>query len=471
MDVAVLDDATASPTDERAARGRSVRAQRPRRASAGWTPHGDRPDPIALLEAQGHTRVTELLPIRYGRMSESAFAFYRGAAAIMASDLAPRPTSGLSVQLCGDAHLSNFGAFAAPDRQLVFDINDFDETHPGPFEWDLERLGASFEIAGRSLGLGAADRTRAVLQVGESYRTAIRDFAQRTELDIWYARLDLEGVLSLASGTARKADLDLARRNARRANRKDRYRALGRLTERVDGELRFRSDPPLLVPGEQLFPEVEPAELARRIELVIAEYRSSLPHKYRHLLERYRYVHIARKVVGVGSVGTRAWVVLLIGRDDEDPLFLQVKQAQPSVLEPYTAACRYDSHGERVVAGQSMLQTASDIFLGWATVTGPDGVDRDYYVRQLWDWKTSADITTMSAKRLAAYARICGWTLAHAHARTGDPIAIAAYLGKGDVFERSLTRFAGAYADQNERDFDALRTAIESGRLAARSGI
>jgi uncharacterized protein (DUF2252 family) len=404
-------------------------------------------------------------------MSESAFAFFRGAAAIMASDLGTLPTSGLETQLSGDAHLANFGGFAAPNRELVFDLNDFDETHPGPFEWDVQRLAASFEIAGRSLDFSTSKRAACSVAAVTAYRSAMREFAQMSELDIWHSRLNLERVLEIAAAAAKRGGAKQARENASRARRKDRYRALARLTERVGGERRFRSDPPLLVPGHKLFPELASDEIAQRIRTVLDAYRTTLPHKYRRVLERYEYVDIARKVVGVGSVGTRAWVVLLVGRDDDDVLFLQVKEARASVLEPYTAPSGFASHGERVVAGQSAMQAASDIFLGWATVNGPDGVTRDYHLRQLWDWKVSAAIETMTADQLAGYARVCGWTLAHAHARTGDAIAIASYLGKSDVFDRSLREFAGSYADQNQRDFEALHDAIAAGWIRAEFGI
>lgn len=455
-----------------ATHGKAARSQRPRSSFGEWVPRPDRADPVEILELQARTRVPELVPIRYGRMIASPFTFFRGAAAIMAADIGVGPSTGLRVQLCGDAHLSNFGGFAAPDRRLVFGMNDFDETHPGPFEWDLQRLAASFEIAGRDLGLNDKQRTATVQRVVKTYGRTMRDFASSTPLDVWYSRLDLDGLVAMIGPEVGQKVIKTLRRRADKAQRKDRYRALDRLTERAgDGGLRFVSDPPLLVPAEELFDESGATELHDTVQRVLLDYRDTLDFKNRHLLDQYSFVHLARKVVGVGSVGTRAWVVLLVGRDLGDPLFLQVKQAEPSVLEPYAEPSAFASNGERVVAGQSLVQAASDIFLGWNVVTGPDGVTRDYYLRQLWDWKASADIGAMSPTVLDAYALICGWTLARSHARTGDRVALAAYLGKSDSLAVALSEFATAYADQNERDHAALVDAIAAGRVQAQTDI
>ena len=458
-------------TETAAEHGKAARSWRPRSSFAEWTPSPDRADPVETLELQARTRVPELVPIRYGRMIASPFTFFRGAAAIMAGDIGVGTSTGLQVQLCGDAHLSNFGGFAAPDRRLVFGINDFDETHPGPFEWDLQRLAASFEIAGRNLGLTESQRSASVRRVVRTYGQAMREFASMTSLDVWYSRLDVDGLIGMVGPDVGQKVVKSMRRNVEKAQRKDRFRALDRLTIRDGDGIRFVSDPPLLVPADELFDEHDASELRDTVQQVLFDYRSTLEFKNRHLLDQYEFVQLARKVVGVGSVGARAWVALLVGRDLGDPLFLQVKQAEASVLEPYAEPSVFASNGERVVAGQSLMQAASDIFLGWNVVTGPDGVTRHYYLRQLWDWKASADIESMSPDGLDAYARICGWTLARSHARTGDRQAIAGYIGGGDTLARALTEFAVAYADQNERDHAALVAAIASGRIEARTGI
>ena len=436
-----------------------------RSSHAGWEPSPDREDPVAILERQARSRVQELLPIRYGRMSASAFAFYRGAAAVMAADLAQTPVSGLQVQVCGDAHLSNFGAFAAPDRRLVFDLNDFDESLPGPWEWDVKRLAASFAIAGRENGLGRKQRLETLLTVTGTYRESMREFASQRNLEVWYARLDLEKAMGEVEGEDPKA-LKRARKGIAKALSKDSLRALEKLTEEVDGELRFRSEPPLLVPAEELLPAGESRDLREIILNVLDVYRETLPGDRQHLLEGYEFQRIARKVVGVGSVGTRAWVILLTGGDDRDPLFLQAKEAGASVLEPYAGASRFRNHGRRVVEGQRLMQAAGDIFLGWCRAEGIEG-QRDFYVRQLWDWKRSAEIERLTPRGFELYARICGWTLARAHARSGDRVALAAYLGGGDSFEEAIAKFAESYADQNERDHEALVAAIDSGRVEA----
>ncbi len=457
--------------EERAARGKAARAEVPRRSHGEWEPSPHRPDPVVLLEEQAQTRVPELVPIRYGRMLVSPFTFYRGAAALMASDLAGSPRSGLHVQLCGDAHLSNFGSFAAPDRRLIFSINDFDETLPGPFEWDVKRLVASFAVAGRDRGFNPKVRARINAAVGHSYRESIRKFASMRNMDLWYARIDVDELRRRFEAGATRAQVKRLDKNEAHARSKDSLKAFGKLTRVVDGEPRIASDAPLIVPLDEL---VEPGQAQAAHEALrglIRVYRRTLSGDRRRLLERFRYVDAARKVVGVGSVGTRAWIVLLLGRDDEDPLFLQAKEAQPSVLEPYLGKSRFTSHGQRVVEGQRLVQAASDILLGWLTAVGVDGVKRDFYVRQLWDAKGSALVELMEPSMMEIYARICGWTLAKAHARSGDAVAIASYVGTSSVFDRALADFAESYADQNERDYDALAQAVESGRVAAQTGV
>jgi uncharacterized protein (DUF2252 family) len=451
---------------ERAASGRAARSQVRRSSHAEWEPPEGRADPVAVLERQARSRVPELLPIRYGRMAASPFAFFRGAAAVMAADLATTPVSGLRVQACGDAHLSNFGAFAAPDRRLVFDLNDFDETLPGPWEWDVKRLAASFAIAGRENGFKRGERAVAVLTAARAYREAMRAFASQRNLEVWYARLDVEAVMGEIEAEDPKT-VKQVRRSVEKAQSKDSLRALEKLTHVVDGELRIRSEPLLLVPVEELIGEGESRDPGETLTDVLAAYRESLPADRQHLLDGYLVRHIAHKVVGVGSVGTRAWVVLLTGADDSDPLFLQAKEAEASVLEPYAGASRYANHGQRVVEGQRLMQAAGDIFLGWCPANGLDGRDRDFYVRQLWDWKRSAEVERLTPRGLEIYGRMCGWTLARAHARSGDRIALAAYLGAGDAFDRAIAEFSERYADQSERDHAALVAAIDSGRIEA----
>jgi uncharacterized protein (DUF2252 family) len=450
---------------ERAAAGKAARSRAPRSSHGEWAPAADREDPVAIIEAQGESRVQELLPIRYGRMSVSPFTFYRGAAAIMAADLAVTPTSGLRVQTCGDAHLSNFGVFAAPDRRLVFDLNDFDESLPGPWEWDLKRLAASFEIAGRENGYKRKQRDAVLATLGRQYRAAVRGFAGMRNLEVWYARLDEDAIREQLRNAGHKQLVEKAEKGAAKARAKDSLRALGKLTERVDGELRIVSRPPLVVPIEELLPEDEKIDVEGMLKGILEDYGETLKGDRRRLLENYTFRHVAHKVVGVGSVGTRAWIVLLTGRDDEDPLFLQAKEAQASVLEPYAGASEFDNHGRRVVEGQWLMQAASDIFLGWCPVLGIDGRHRDFYVRQLWDGKGSTEVEGMPPAGLEIYARLCAWTLARAHARSGDAVAIGAYLGGGETFDEGLAEFSRLYADQNERDYDAVREAIDSGRL------
>jgi len=454
---------------ERIDRGRAVRSAVPRSSHAEWEAPSDRPDPVALLHEQAETRVPELIPIRYGRMLVSPFAFYRGAAAIMASDLSRLPRTTLDVQLCGDAHLSNFGSYAAPDRRLVFDINDFDETLPGPFEWDLKRLAASFAVAGRSRGFDRGERERINRAVVDAYREWITSFAAMRTFDVWYSRVDIDALAGmgaeLGAGVMKRFERNLAK-----ARSKDSLAALGKLTRIVDGEPRFVSEPPLIVPVEELFGATSD-QVVESVRKVIRSYRRTLQGDRRYLLERFRFVDLARKVVGVGSVGTRAWIALFVGRDNEDPLILQVKEAQASVLEPFLAPSRFANHGQRVVEGQRLMQAASDTMLGWIRADGYDGIKRDFYVRQLWDAKGSAVVDAMNARTMAFYAGLCGRMLARAHARSGDAVAISSYAGSGNTFDRAIAAFAEAYADQNERDYEALKAAAESGRVEVQPGV
>jgi len=459
---------------ERAARGKAARAEVPRASHGDWEPPPHRPDPVALLLEQAETRVPELVPIRHGRMLVSAFTFYRGAAYLMASDLAGGPRTGLHTQLCGDAHLSNFGTYAAPDRRLVFSLNDFDETLPGPFEWDVKRLVASFEVAGRDRGFDEQTRERINTEVSRSYREDLRSFAAMRNLDIWYSRIHIEEVLEQmqreASLKGQKAAQERAEANLAKARTKDSMKAFKKLTEVVDGHVRIKGDPPLIVPIEDIAGD-QVDTLDEFLHGVIRNYRRTLAGDRRKLLERFRYVHAARKVVGVGSVGTRAFICLMVGRDEEDPLFLQFKEAQQSVLEPFLGKSEFGNSGQRVVEGQRLMQAASDIMLGWIRTKGLDGVERDFYVRQLWDSKGSALVDTMPPETMLKYANLCGSELARGHARSGDPVAIAAYLGSSDAFDRAMATFAEAYADQNERDYDALKKAVDSGRFQAETGL
>ena len=459
---------------ERTARGKATRAEVPRASHGDWEPAAHRPDPVELLEEQAKSRVPELVPIRYGRMLVSPFTFYRGAAYLMASDLASGPRTALHTQLCGDAHLSNFGGYAAPDRKLVFSLNDFDETLPGPFEWDVKRLVASFAVAGRDRGFDAKQREAINLEVGRSYRESIQRFSSMGNLALWYARIEVdelvERIKQEASGKDSKAAQKRLEANVAKGRAKDSTKAFGKLTSVIDGELRITGDPPLIVPIEDVAGD-QVDSVHDFLHGVIRSYRRTLAGDRRRLLERYRYVHAARKVVGVGSVGTRAWICLLLGRADDDPLFLQFKEAQRSVLEPFLGRSEFANSGQRVVEGQRLTQAASDIMLGWIKVDGVDGIKRDFYVRQLWDAKMSAAVDFMQPRGLGIYARICGTELARAHARAGDGVAIAGYLGNGDTFDRAMARFAESYADQNEKDYAALKSAVEVGRVGAEFGL
>jgi uncharacterized protein (DUF2252 family) len=498
---------------DRKARGLEARDRTPLSSHAKWTPAADRPDPVALLQEQDKTRVPDLVPVRHGRMMVSPFTFYRGAAVVMAADLAPTPVAGLGVQLCGDAHLANFGLFASPERVLLFDVNDFDETLPGPFEYDVKRMAASFTVAGRNNGFSKADVEAATLASVRAYREAMAGFAQMGTMDIWYAHLDeaeLRGSMQSAeAGAARQAKAakkaEQADKRAKapkkaekraaeqakaakqqekaaktvekredktmaKAHTRDSLQALSKLGEKVNGSYRIVSQPPLVVPLRDLAATsgLSSAETEKAIRDQFRAYRDTLPDDRRHLLEHFEIIDAARKVVGVGSVGTRCYIVLLQGRDAQDPLFLQVKEAVASVLAPYAGKSRYRQHGERVVQGQLMMQAASDIYLGWAK-----GLDErhNYYWRQLRDMKGSEDIEAMIPLGLTAYARMCGWTLAHAHARSGDPVAIAAYLGETDAFDKAITGFSERYADQNERDHQEFVDAVKTGRLKAVQGV
>jgi uncharacterized protein (DUF2252 family) len=462
--------ARASPS-ERSALGRAARTEAPRSSHSQLVVADDR-DALGVLESQAASRVADLVPIRYGRMLASPLAFFRGAAAVMARDLAATPTAGLSVQLSGDAHLMNFGGFASPERDLVFDLNDFDETLPGPFEWDVKRLATSFEIAGRDRGFADRQRAQAVLAAVRCYREAMRRFAAMGELDLWYARLDAKEIDErLRDARDRKLEHAL-RRSEKRAYADDRMRALVKLTHQVRGEPRFVSEPPLIVPLAELDGREDGTSLTRLLRELFRGYRRTLPVERRTLLERFGYADLARKVVGIGSVGTRCWVMLLVGRNEQDPLFLQIKQAETSVLEPLLGRSPFATHGQRVVEGQRLMQAAGDIFLGWVQSDDElDGGGHDFYVRQLWDWKTSLQLETIRPHGLVAYASACGWMLARAHARSGDRIAIAAYLGGSERFDRAAAEFAAAYADLNERDHRRLTEAVSRGRVSALQGV
>jgi uncharacterized protein (DUF2252 family) len=464
------DDAL-GPFPERAQRGRAARESAPRSGHAVWEPAAGRPDPVTLLEQQAATRVPELVPIRHARMLASPFAFYRGSAAIMAADLAGTADSGLTVQLCGDAHLSNFGFYASPERAHVFDINDFDETLPGPWEWDVKRLAASFDVAGRHRGFSPERRRALSRTVARGYRERMRESAASPVMAAWYDRLDADEVFEwVRRQRAGKSHAENLAIGLAKSRLRDSVRAFSKLVDVVDAELRIKSQPPLVVPLSELGPiGRERMSDEEAVRALLREYRSTLLQQ-NHPVREFEFVDMARKVVGVGSVGTRAWVVLLRGRDNDDPLLLQAKQAEPSVLERYLPPSRYENHGERVVRGQRIMQAASDIFLGWQRVLGFDGVHRDFYLRQLTDWKGSVDVDGMRYSVARIYARLCGETLARAHARSGDRVAIAAYLGGGDVFDRAISAFAERYAEQNDVDFAAFREAVASGRLRADLG-
>jgi uncharacterized protein (DUF2252 family) len=455
---------------DRVARGKDARAAAPLESHAEFTPAASR-DPVGLLLGQAASRVPELVPVRHGRMLVSPFTFYRGAALPMAADLAGMPTSGLRVQLCGDAHLSNFGAFASPERRLVFDVNDFDETLPGPFEWDVKRLAASVAVAGRDNGYPAKARRKIALAAAEGYRTAMRGFAAQSLLGVWYAHLDIESALGEFRSQIKANRFKATQALLAKAHTRDSTQALAKLTVVADGQRRIISDPPMIVPVEEVFADVQADAIYEQIRGVLGKYRRTLQSDRRHLLEQFRLVQVARKVVGVGSVGTRAWILLMDAGDGIEPLFLQAKEAQPSVLAGYCGRSQHTNQGERVVAGQHLMQAQSDIFLGWTRSPGPDKVDRDFYVRQLKDWKFSAPIEQMVPAGMAVYAGLCGWTLARAHARSGDRVSLAAYLGGSNKFDQAIAGFAETYADQNERDYTALQNAVKEGKAEATTEI
>jgi uncharacterized protein (DUF2252 family) len=402
-------------------------------------------------------------------MLVSPFTFYRGAALPMASDLAATPVSGLAVQACGDAHLSNFGLFGSAERRLMFDVNDFDETLPGPWEWDVKRLAASLEVAGRDNQYPAKQRREIVMAAVSQYRQAMRSFAGMTNLEVWYAHADIDQLRAEYDSQLRARQRKMVDKGLAKARTRDSTEQLAKLTRMVDGRPRIISEPPLLVPVDELIPaDGDRATLEAELKGLIAEYQQTLETDRRYLLQQFEFCDMARKVVGVGSVGTRCWILLMLGRDDSDPLFLQVKEAETSVLSRFVGESEYSNQGQRVVAGQRLMQAASDIFLGWQHAqAGLDGKGRDFYVRQLRDWKFSLDIETMVPAGMRMYASLCGWTLARAHARSGDRIAIAAYLGGSDAFDQAITKFASAYADQNERDYQSLVDAVASGRVTA----
>ena len=458
---------------ERAERGRALRGRVPRGSHADFEPAADR-DPLELLRRQSATRVPDLVPIRYGRMLASPFAYFRGAALPMAADLAGTPITGLALQACGDAHVGNFGFFGSAERRLVFDINDFDETLPGPWEWDVKRMAASLEIAGRDNGFSRRQRAAIVLAGIRRYRLAMAEFARMSNLEVWYARADVETIRQrLADRLSARQRQSLARGVAR-AQTRDSTQALSQLTRIVDGRPRIVADPPLIVPLSSLLPgDVDRTGVETELTRIFEQYKRTLAGDRRYLLEQYSWEasDIARKVVGVGSVGTRCWILLMLGRDGADPLFLQIKEAVPSVLSEFAGRTRYDNQGQRVVEGQRLMQAASDIFLGWQRMSaGLDGKPHDFYVRQLRDWKFSLDTQAMIPSGMADYGEVCGWTLARAHARSGDRIAISAYLGTSDTFDRAIGEFASAYADRNERDIAALDEAAKSGRVLAQRG-
>ena len=455
---------------DRVARGKDARAVAPLESHAEFAPDGPR-DPVGLLAGQAKSRVPELVPVRHGRMLVSPFTFYRGAALPMAADLASTAASGLQVQLCGDAHLSNFGAFASPERRLVFDVNDFDETLPGPFEWDVKRLAASLAVAGRDNGFPAKARRKIAVAAAEGYRTAMRGFAEQPFLEVWYAHLDIEPALADFRSQVKAKRFKAAEKLLAKAHTRDSTQALGKLTTVVNGRRQIISDPPMIMPIEDVFADVQAGAIYAEIRTVLGKYRRTLQSDRRHLLEQFTLVQVARKVVGVGSVGTRAWILLMDAADGAEPLFLQAKEAQPSVLAEFCGRSQYTNQGERVVAGQHLMQAQSDIFLGWTRAAGPDKVNRDFYVRQLKDWKFSVPIELMLPEGMTVYARLCGWTLARAHARSGDRVALAAYLGGSDRFDQAIADFAETYADQNERDYAAFQAAAKEGKIEATTEI
>jgi uncharacterized protein (DUF2252 family) len=456
--------------EQRVARGKAARAAVPRSRQAELD-LSNRMDPLGLIQEQVEDRIPGLVPIRYGRMVESPLAFYRGSAVVMAADLSRTPSSGLTAQICGDLHLANFGMFATPERNHIFDVTDFDETLPGPWEWDLKRLAASFELAGRADGFSAANRQEVVIEVARSYRTAMLAFEKQRNLDVWYTRLDIDTALAEYEKRLSRKELKRKRAAVTKALARDSEQVFERWTRLASGDPHIVSEPPRVVPIDELLGPTERKRFENTIRNMFREYRASLPNYRRELLQQFRLVDFARKVVGVGSVGTRCWTALLLGVDKTDALFLQIKEAQSSVLERFLGPSRYLNHGQRVVAGQRMMQSSSDIFLGWGRGVVISGAPRDYYFRQLRDWKGSFVIKDMTPSSMTVYARICGWTLARAHARSGDRVAIAAYMGKAGAFDEALAKFAKSYADVTERDYGMLVRAVRAGRVKAQTGV
>jgi uncharacterized protein (DUF2252 family) len=452
---------------ERYAAGKALRAGVPRSSHAEWSPDPERPDPISLLEEANKMRLEQLVPIRFGRMSMSPFAFYRGTADIMAYDLAKTPVSGIIAQLCGDAHLSNFGAYASPERRQVFDVNDFDETLAGPWEWDVKRLAASVVLAARQNGYSAQESKQAVMRCTQRYRESMQQFALMNHLDVWYYHLDVEGILAMARGMAGRKELEKrVERASAQASKRTRIETFPKLTEVVDGQYRIKDEPPLIFHYDHLHPGKDDLD-TEEWKAMVRDYVMSLPEERRVIIFRYRSLDVAQKVVGVGSVGTRCAIVLALGGSEgDDPLFIQIKEAGASVLEQYLGTSPYPNHGQRVVVGQRLMQAASDIFLGWTTFNG-----RDYYARQLRDMKFSAEVEGMDLVLFTAYVELCAATLARAHARTSDPAQISGYLGNKDTFDQAIASFAGVYADQAERDHAALLAAIKEGRVQAQTGV
>ncbi|HEV2659036.1 MAG TPA: DUF2252 domain-containing protein [Ktedonobacteraceae bacterium] len=441
---------------ERFTAGKALRERVPRSSHGEWAPGPERPDPLSILEESNRTRLEHLVPIRYGRMALSPFAFLRGSAAVMASDLARTPISGIQAQICGDAHLSNFGIYASPERRQVFDVNDFDETLAGPWEWDVKRLAASVVVAARHNGYSTREIKQAVLKCMASYHTSMQRFATMHHLDVWYFHIQVENKVALECNKQRKFIDKLSAR----AHKRTRIETFPKLAGLVNGEYRIKEDPPLIVHSPDML-ESEAWTAA------LFDYLTSLSEERRMLLSRYNEVDIARKVVGVGSVGTRCTIALFLGgAEGDDPLFLQIKEASASVLEPYMGASPYANHGQRVVHGQRLMQAVSDTLLGWSVFDG-----RDFYVRQLRDMKGSAEVERMKPNIFTMYVELCAATLARAHARTSDPAQISGYMGNKDQFDRAIAAFAESYADQTERDHAALIAAIQEGRIQAQSGV
>jgi uncharacterized protein (DUF2252 family) len=459
----------------RAERGRQIRADVPRSSHADFDAGAGRPDPVQVLIEQSQSREPDLVPIRYGRMLASPFSYFRGAALPMVNDLITTPVTGIAVQACGDAHVGNFGMFGTAERRMFFDINDFDETTPGPWEWDVKRLAASLEISARECGIKARERRSMVRGAVRRYRLAMAMFAGQPNLSVWYAHLDIDDLRRRFSQRMTSTQRSNVAKSISKARTKDSMQALDKLTRVVNGKPQIVADPPLVVPLSSLLPgDVDRSGIESELIHLIESYRRTLPGDRRYLLDQYQFeaADIARKVVGVGSVGTRCWIMLMLGKDQADPLFLQIKEAGPAVLSEFTGASKFDNQGQRVVEGQRLMQASSDIFLGWLRIDpAPDGVTRDFYVRQLRDWKFSFDTQAMPPGGLADYGQICGWTLARAHARSGDRIAISAYLGTSDTFDRAIAEFASAYADLNEKDYNELDDAAKSGRVLAQRGI